>query len=149
MTLQFFYALEVPIICYVPTPVLRENDLTEEDPDDDPDEPLSDSSEVLVQLLQENNMGEDPSSVESGIAKLSQAGLIEKDLRDRLMCLYRSSFKKIPDSPMPLFEKFDIPLKKGAARKHSPVVEVNRCGKIVFINKTTAVWLLQESESVY
>ena len=101
-----------------PSPVLRDEDLAE-DPDDQPDEPISDCgrTQILVELLQENNLGEDPSVIESGIAKLSQAGLIESDLKDRLMDLHRSSFKKFPGSSMPLFEKLDVPLKDETPKK--------------------------------
>ena len=39
-------------------------------------------------------------------------------------------------------------LRKKGHRKHSKMVEVNQNGKKFYIHKTTAVWLLQESERV-
>ena len=64
------------------------------------------------------------------------------------MTLHRSSFKKLPTS-IPMFEKIDTSLKKSLPKsKYSPVVEVKHNGRVLFINKTTVVWLLQESERV-
>ena len=91
----------------------------------------------------------DPTEVASAISQLSSNGVIENDLTARLMALHRSSFQRITGPTLPMFEIDDGSSKgKMSKRKHSPYVAVQHAGKTLFINKTTAVWLLQEGERV-
>lgn len=130
----------------LPTPVLRD----EEDLSDDDDlnqETVAEDGDA--ELLHEATLTDDPKDIELGITQLSSAGLIDKDMRNHLVNLHKTAFKRVTDSSMPLFEEVGTPSKKTLSRhKHNPVVAVTQNGKKLFINKTTAVWLLQENERV-
>ena len=107
-----------------PTAVFRKDDKLSDDDDHDD---VEDEPGDITQLLDKVSFSEDPTEIESSISQLSSAGLIEKDLSDRLRSLHRSSFKRLPDSSLPLFEKVesDAPLKERMpSQKHSPVVEI-------------------------
>ena len=67
-----------------------------------------------------------------------------------LLNLHDETFKRLPTS-LPMFQKIEKESEKKdtqAKLKHNKMVEVNQNGKKFIIHKTTAVWLLQESECV-
>ena len=93
----------------------------------------------------------------SDISELHQEG-VEKGLHDHLMVIHKSSLKRVPDSPLPVFEakeqstekKIDqLPVcEKKSVRKFSSYVEIKHTNKTLYLNKTTTMWLLQEGERV-
>ena len=131
-----------------PIPVLKKDEVICDDEDDDMDDALA-GDEAIPQLLQEANSSQDPEEVASGISHLTNAGMIGKNLTDRLETLHRLSFKRLSGTPLPMFDMDKASsVGKKTKRKHCSFVEVKHNGKTFFINKTTAVWLLQEGERV-
>ena len=126
-----------PIPAYVDEELCDDDDCDEEELAGDGDD--------------EAHSSQDPTDVASAICQLSSNGVIGEDLTARLTVLHRSSFKRLtgPTLPMPMFQ-IDEGSSKGkmTKRKHCPFVEVQHAGKTLFVNKTTAVWLLQEGERV-
>ena len=118
------------------------------DDDDDPNQETV-AEDGDPELLHEATLTDDPKDMEVGIAQLSSAGLIDKDMRNHLVNLHKTAFRRVTNSSVPLFEEVDTQSKKVLPRhKHSPVVAITHNGENLFINKTTAVWLLQENERV-
>ncbi len=84
------------------------------------------------------NSSEDGQAVGSSISDLCSAGITKQCFDFNLK--QRTAFKK--PNTIPLFEEGDK--KSRSVRKYFPNVNIERDGKDYFINKTTAVWLLQE-----
>ena len=130
-----------------PIPVL-DNEVELTDDDDFDDEVLTDN-DAVPQLLQESISAEESEDIASDVSRLTSAGIIGKDLSTCLTALKKSSFRRLPGTSLPMFEVDDVASKKKSTNfKHCPYVEVEYNGKTLFINKTTAVWLLQEGERV-
>lgn len=126
-----------------PTPLLEEADAYDDD-DDMQDEDVAGDG-VTTELLQEANSSQDNDAVASGISDLFKAGMITKKGNENLTALHKSAFKQVPSNTIPLFEET-----KSTRSKHQycPFVRIQQDGRDLFINKTTVVWLLQESEKV-
>ena len=86
-----------------PIPVLKKDEVICDDEDDDMDDALA-GDEAIPQLLQEANSSQDPEEVASGITHLTNAGMIGKNLTDRLETLHRLSFKRLSGTPLPMFD---------------------------------------------
>ena len=124
-----------------PTPLL-ERATTLDDEDEDVIDEVAKSDEVCAELLQEANASQDDEDVASGISDLLTGGIINKEEHENLTNLHRTAFKRLPS--IPLYEE----VKKKSTRskhRHCPFVKVQKGGKDLF-NKTSVVWLLQESE---
>lgn len=104
--------------------------------------------DVIPQLLQEANSSQDADDVASGISQPSSAGVIGRDMTDNLVALHRLSFKRLPGTPISMFQTDGDSTQGIKKQKHCPYIEINHDTKTFFINKTTAVWLLQEGERV-
>ena len=115
---------------------------------DDLDDKALVDDDVIPQLLQEANSTQDLEDVASGISQLTGAGIITSDLTDCLTALHRLSFKKRPGTSISMFERNETSKGSITKCKHCLFVETKHEGKALFINKTTAVWLLQEGERV-
>ena len=100
-------------------------------------------------LVDEEAIGIDSEEVSSGIAELSNAKIIDSEITNHLNALHSASFKKLENRGLLMYQlQLDSSKKQESKNKHSHFVEV-RCGdKAVYIHKTTAVWLLQETEWV-
>ena len=122
-----------------------------EDDDDDDDYEDDDNEKEEDEIQQQHGdrlVTEDvsPQDVNVEISQLNNAGIIEDELKDRL---HKLSLKRLSNCSLPQYEKISTTsAKKKNASKYSPFVEVCRLDKIVYIRKTTAVWLLQEGERV-
>ena len=120
-----------------------------EDDDDDDDYEDDDNEKEEDEIQQQHGdrlVTEDvsPQDVNVEISQLNNAGIIEDELKDRL---HKLSLKRLSNCSLPQYEKISTTsAKKKNASKYSPFVEVCRLDKIVYIRKTTAVWLLQEGE---
>ena len=129
-----------------------ENGDEEDEEDDYDEEDLPDKahiSDVMQVIMSEANSTLDGSEIAASISELDNAQLIDKQLSDQLTNLHRQSFKRLPGA-MPIFETSSksTTTPKKQKHKHCPFVEVMHNGKVMYINKTTAVWLLQEGERV-
>ena len=129
-----------------PISVLEDEDIHNED-NLDLDEEAVANDNATPELLLEANSSQDPEDVASGISQLSEAGVIGKDLAECLMRLHKSSFKRLPQTSLPIYQQESV---KGKTTKinHCPFVEIKHNGNTLYIHKTTAVWLLQEGERV-
>ena len=137
---------------YPPISTIRLDDLDGDDDDDneeDEDE-VNAESEIIPYVLEEANLGNDPSVISSGIDDLANAGLIDQSLCNRLTALQKAAFKRVPNTNLPTYElSEDLPKKSQRAKhKFSHFVEIIHKGKSLFIHKTTAVWLMQEGERI-
>ncbi len=132
-----------------PTPLLTDADFDIDDEQDEEDTVAQTEAQTVLSeldLLQEVNSSEDGQAVASSISDLFSAGITSKKENDALILKHTTAFKKVPSNTIPLFEETDK--KSRSARKYCPNVKIERDGKDYFINKTTAVWLLQEGERV-
>ena len=131
-----------------PIPVLEDEDIHDKDDLDLDDEAVA-NCDATPELLLEASLSQDPEDVASGISQLSRAGVIENDLTECLMHLHKSSFKRLPQTSLPMYQVEEESVKgKTTKFKHCPFVEINHDGNSLYIHKTTAVWVLQEGERV-
>lgn len=75
--------------------------------------------------------------------------LVEKQVKEKLEDQHDLlSFKRISSTTIPMYKSVKVDGKKGCKNRKvfSPFVEIKSNDKAFFIRKTTAVWLLQESE---
>ena len=128
-----------------PMPTVKDGNTSEEEEEDLSNEELA-GDECIPELLLEANSSQDSDSVALGIEQLASAGLTKEDMAKHLRALHRSSFRKVASNTIPVFDLKSEPFKSEVKCKFCPYVEVERNGKTLFIDKTTAVWLLQEGE---
>ena len=81
-------------------------------------------------------------AISADVAKLSNDGVIDKALCNKL------KFENVDSSTIPLYATKSIEHHKHHEKKHSLYLELIYKEKRMFIHKTTAVWLFQESEHV-
>ena len=101
--------------------------------------------------LQEGNLEATAKDVMKDIAKLSDAKMIEDELKDRLGSMHNVCFKKVQDTGLPMYQPELDSKSKTTSRKTTQIcrfVEVHCNERTVYIHKTSAVWLLQEGERV-
>ena len=81
---------------------------------------------------------------------LEPGGQIDAFLHNELQCTHTSEEVKASIGKLSNEKMISNDVKTGlqAKLKHNKMVEVNQNGKKFYIHKTTAVWLLQESERV-
>ncbi len=145
-SLQKNYCWEYPPISF-----LKGVDIKQEEDNDDLDD---DNVEELDANFETAEKLEDPLAIEATIYQLEAAGIVEKDLKNHLVELNKLAFKRLSKCeagslPMYEMEMFSNVKKSATPRhKHCPYVEINHGGKMLYIYKTTAVWLLQEGEQV-
>ena len=129
-----------------PTPVLDNKEELQDEDEFEDDVPADND---VARNLQEDISADDPEDVVSDISQLTSVGIIGNDLSNHLATLHKSTFKRLSDSSLPMFEVKDVVSnKKSTYSKHCPYVEVRYNSMTLCINKTTAVWLLQEGERV-
>ena len=131
----------------IPIPALREEDFQDDECDDDHLEPGGQIDAFLHNELQCTHTSEE---VKASIVKLSNEKMISNDVKTGLLNLHDETFKRLPTS-LPMFQKIEKKSEKKdtqAKLKHNKMVKVNQNGKKFYIHKTTAIWLLQESELV-
>ena len=127
---------DTPPICFLQDEEFMEDDDQYED-------------ELNEGLIDEENIGVDPEEVSSGITELSNAKIIDKEMTNNLNALHSASFKKLKNPGLPIYHlQLDSSKKQEQKHKHSHFVEVSCGDKAVYIHKTIAVWLLQETERV-
>ena len=117
---------------------------------EDADEGKQDSDEVTSSVIQEV-CSEEPVQVTADINEIAAKGLVEDEVKDRLELKQKLlSFKRIPSTTIPMYAPIENTKKKSEkSTKFSLFVEVKADnGNPIFIKKTTAVWLIQESERV-
>ena len=104
-----------------------------------------------AELLHQATLTDDPKDIEVEITQLSSAGLIDNDMKNHLVDLHKTAFKRVTDSSMPLFEEVDTQSKRILpCHKHSPVVAITHNGKNLFVNKTNSIVVASgESKSVH
>ena len=123
--------------CWDNPPIPSNCEPNEEDDDDDDendDELTSEDSEYASLIdIDENE-----------IQDLTKAKIIDESLSANLR---RSVFHCTDNSTVPLYD-ITKDSSSGKKKKHCPYVEITHNGKKHYINKTTAVWLLQEGERV-
>ena len=116
------------------------------------DEGFEDEDDQQEDEFAEDSVQEDiadPEEVLSSISQLSNAKLIDDEMVNHLTSLHRASFQKVENSALPMYVlQTSSSSKKLPNHKHCYFVDVECGGKIIFIHKTTAVWLLQEGERV-
>jgi hypothetical protein len=124
-----------------------EIDLDEQDVDH---EQVLGDTDCLRQIVKEvNDWQEDPHEIMSGILQLKDTGLIDSEITDNLQKLHEWSFKKAGNETIQFFSKVsNTSCKTETKSKHCPYVEVKFKGEVLYIHKTTAVWLFQEGERV-
>ena len=134
-----------------PIPMSQHVDVSDKNDDDNVDEL---PNEIPPEILEQANLCNDNAEIASDISDLHCASIIQRDMHDHLMSMHRSSFRRLSESPLPMFEAKQLPSTKQSHdakkrnKKFCPYVEILHKGKTVYINKTTAVWLLQEGERV-
>ena len=127
----------------IPTDI-SEDDLQEEEEDD---ENILEAD--ICEVLQEITLQEDADQIASGISELSEVGFIESGLSKQLTTLHKSVFKRVPDNSLPLYVEDNSTSKKAKkSKKYSSLVEMKHNEKVMYIHKTTVVWLMQEGERV-
>ena len=102
----------------------------------------SKNNESKKMMLEDIYSTEEAEAISADVAKLSTEGIIDKALCDKL------KFEKVNSSTIPLYEGKPTEHHKNSGKKHSLYLQVDHKGKKIFIRKTTAVWLFQESEHV-
>ena len=93
-------------------------------------------------MLEDIYSKEEAEAISADVAKLSTEGIVDEALCDKL------KFEKVNSTTIPLYEGKLVEHHKNNERKHSLFLQVDYKGKKIFIRKTTAVWLFQESEHV-
>ena len=116
---------------------------------DDIDENKQDSDDVASSVIQEI-CSEEPVQVSSDIKQIASKGIVEDEVKDTLEQKQKLSFSRMPSTTIPMYASVENTRKKTErCKKVSPFVEVKADnGSTIFIKKTTAVWLIQESERV-
>ena len=129
------------------------NDDDDEDDNDDNESSANkqDSEDVASSLIQEV-CSEEPVQVTSDIHQIVARGLVESEVKDILENKQKLlSFKRMPSTTIPMYAAESVENSKaiGKGKKFCPFLEVKADnGSTIFIKKTTAVWLIQESEKV-
>ena len=120
-----------------------DNDDNDEDSEDD-DKHDSDDVAVVQEVC-----CEEPSQVTTDIEQIVAKELVEDEVKGRLEEKQKSSsYNRIPSATIPMYACIESTKSKSKKCKNfSPFVEVKSDnGSTIFIKKTTAVWLIQESE---
>jgi len=129
----------------------EDDDDCEEDYTDDSkshDKENSSHSDSIAQIEEISN--EEVAVIANDLDKLSEHNLIESQEIKQLEKHHK--FKKMLSDTIPMYERIEVQDKE--ARKHqdkqfSPFVQLEvKKSKIIFIRKTTVVWLMQEGERV-
>ena len=133
---------------FPPIPTVKHEEI--KDDHDDIDDQEVGSDEGIECLIEEANIGNDPSDIKSSIDKLTEVGIIDTSLNTNLTSLCKSAFKRISSTGLPIYEQTEDSSKtpRKSRKKFSPFVEVTHNNKSAYIHKTTAVWLLQEGERI-
>ena len=124
-----------------------DDDDNDENDDDHPNE--DDRSCVLSSVIQEV-CDDEPIQIATDTKNIINNKLVEKQVREKLEDQHALlSFKRLPSTTIPMYKSVKVDEKSSKNRKaFSPFVEIKNNNKTFFIRKTTAVWLLQESERV-
>lgn len=93
-------------------------------------------------------MHEDGEQLERGLVELTKAGIVSAELGERLTSIHKTIFKKIPDSPLPLYSATSGEKPSKIKMTNNCFVPIEHDGKERYIHKVTAIWLLQEGELV-
>ena len=93
-------------------------------------------------------MHEDGEQLERGLVELTKAGIVSAELGERLTSIHKTIFKKIPDSPLPLYSATSGEKPSKIKKTNNCFVPIEHDGKERYIHKVTAIWLLQEGELV-
>ena len=99
-------------------------------------------SESEKMFLEDVYSTEETKAISADVTKLSNDGVIDEALCGKL------KFEKVDSSTIPLYAAKPTEHNQKKEKKHSLYLEIDYKGKKIFIRKTTAVWLLQESEYV-
>lgn len=125
---------------YPPIPNMKAEDIKDEDD-------LNEGVDICSDC-EDGNDFQNSDNILCSINKLEKEGFVEKDLKNRLVDLHSSTFKKLSGTGLPLYDIEQSNNKSGATSKFCPYVKISHNDKDLFIHKTTAVWLLQEGERV-
>ena len=106
-----------------PMPTVKDDNTYEEEEEDLSNEELA-GDECIPELLLEANSSQDSDSVALGIEQLASAGLIREDTTKHLRTLHRSSFRKVENNTIPVFDLKSEPSKSKVKCKFCPYVEV-------------------------
>ena len=125
-----------------------DEDDNENDDDNESSANKQDSEDVASSLIQEV-CSEEPVHVTNDIHQIAARGLVESEVKDILENKQKLSFKRMPSTTIPMYASIENNKAIGKGKKFCPFLEVKADnGSTIFIKKTTAVWLIQESERV-
>ena len=103
-------------------------------------------------LFRKSACSEEPVQVTSDIHQIVERGLVESEVKDILENKQKLlSFKRMPSTTIPMYAAESVENSKAISKgkKFCPFLEVKADnGSTIFIKKTTAVWLIQESKRV-
>ena len=124
-----------------------DDDEHEEDDDDEADELSHDenpeepeASDVMQTITDSDNLTKD-------VIELEKVGMVDTEFVNSVKIKQESSLKHMHSHTIPMFEPTETSNDK-IQDKYSPFVEVKHNGKVVYVRKTTLVWIFQQAECV-
>ena len=139
------------------TEAANDNDDSDDEDSDDDDVDDNDQSnenkqgsEDTASSLVQEVCSEEPVHITSDIEQIGARGLVENEVEEILKKKQRLlSFKRLPSTTIPMYASAESNKVVEKRKKFCPFVEVkDDNGGAIYIKKTTAVWLIQESERV-
>ena len=110
---------------------------------------VDDSSSDVI--LTQEGCDADVQEISHNLENISEHNLLDDTLSKKLKEHHKSLFKRLSSSTIPIYECVDTQNNKDKKhqKKISPFLEIRTHNdQIVYIRKTTAIWLLQEGERV-
>ena len=128
-----------------------DSDDSEGDCDDENDANQQESKQEIVSSLIQEVCCDEPQPIAADIKNLIDNKVVDNSIHTVFENQHKLlSFKRLSSTTIPMYNVIDAENKKGTKNKQnfSPFVKIRSHEGTFFIRKTTAVWLLQESERV-
>lgn len=128
----------------------NEHDKDDDDDDDEMDDPTceehpKDQASNDLQMLSDS----ESDNLTKDVLELEKVGVVDIKFVNNVKRMQESSLKCIHSSTIPMFELKERSMSTDKIQsKHSPFLEVKHNGKVVYVRKTTLVWIFQQAERV-
>ena len=120
-------------------PIYKEN---HNEPDENTDE---------HEASNEMQMPSDTDNLAKDVLELEKAGVVDREFVNNVRKMQEASLKRINSNTIPMFELTSEPTEMSNNKtqsQHSPFLEVKHNSKVVYVRKTSLVWIFQQAEHV-